>query len=93
MFKGDLGLFRAALLLSGFPGRSESSIFNDNSKDHTTRRLKLWFADPVFEASQEQQKALEAHLREAFGARILRMYFIQNSTPYGGKSLCIKLQD
>jgi hypothetical protein len=47
----------------------------------------------------KQQLRLEKSLRELFehvGKEILCMYFVQNSTPYGGfgsKSLCIKLQD
>ena len=92
-YRGDIGLFRAALLLSGFFRRSESSIFNDKSKDGT-RRLKLWFADGIEDASQEQQWALEGLLREVFGKRILSMYFIE--CPHwcgGGASLCIKLKD
>lgn len=92
-YRGDVGLFRAALLLSGFFTRSECSIFNDNSKNGT-RRLKLWFADSVNEASQEQQWALEGLLREAFGKRILVMYFVE-CAPWsgGGSSLCIRLKD
>ena len=78
-YRGDIGLFRACLMLAGFPATSESSIFNDDSKakpKKPTRRLKLWFADSVFNASQEQQWALEGFLREAFGDRIIKMEFI-----------------
>lgn len=92
-YRGDIGLFRAALLLAGFFNRSESHIFNDKNKDGT-RRLKLWFSSAVEEASQEQQKALEGLLREAFGDRILVMYFVE-CAPWsgGGSSLCIRLKD
>lgn len=92
--RGDIGLFRSALLLAGFFHQSEGSIFNDYRKKEGFRRLKLWFAGSVFEASQEQQKALEGYLREVFGDRILSMYF--TSTPCwsaAAYSLCIRLKD
>lgn len=92
-YRGDTGLFRAALLLSGFFRRSECHIFNDKSQEGW-RRLKLWFADGIEEASQEQQWALEGLLREVFGDRILSMYFIE-CVPWdgSGSSLCIRLKD
>lgn len=92
--RGDIGLFRSALLLAGFFHQSEGTIFNDDNKDHTTRRLKLWFADSVFNAPQEQQRALEHWLREAFGDRILAMYFVSGYCWYErAYSLCIRLKD
>ncbi len=94
-YRGDLGMFRACLLLSGFFERSECNMFNDRSKTRGTRRLKLWFANPVFVASQEQQQVLANLLRDAFGARILSMYFtVHEGGRFGNfESLCIKLQD
>jgi len=90
--RGDAGLFRSALLLAGFFERSECSIFNDKSKNF--RRLKLWFADSVFNAPQEQQQALEKLLREAFGDRILCMYFQPSYARWQPLwSLCIRLKD
>jgi hypothetical protein len=90
--RGDNGLFRSALLLSGFFEHSEDTIFNDKSKNF--RRLKLWFADRVFNAPQEQQQALEKLLREAFGDRILCMYFQPSYSRWSQyKSLCIRLKD
>ncbi len=93
-YRGDVGLFRAALLLAGFFTRSECLIFNDRSKVTGARRLKLWFADSVNEASQEQQWALEGYLREVFGDRIQSMYFLPGM-PWnrGNASLCIRLKD
>lgn len=92
--RGDIGLFRGALLLSGFCDRAETIIFNDDNKDHTTRRLKLWGGDAIFNAPQEQQRELEYWLREAFGDRILCMYFIEGyNWREVFKSLCIKLKD
>lgn len=92
--RGDIGLFRGALLLSGFCNHSDSTIFNDNNKDHTTRRLKLWGGDAIFNASQAQQRELEHWLREAFGDRILCMYFINGYSWWDTvKSLCIRLKD
>lgn len=91
--RGDIGLFRSALLLAGFFYQSEGSIFNDNWKDGS-RRLKLWFSDGIFGASQEQQKVLEGYLREVFGNRILSMYFTSTPGWFGdNKSLCIRLKD
>ena len=92
-FRGDTGLFRSALMLAGFFPQAECSIFNDNHKSGG-RRLKLWFADSVFKAPQEQQKALAENLREAFGDRIQKMEFIATPTWYGNfKSLCIQLKE
>ena len=52
-FRGDIGLFRAALKRAGFV--ADGMMFNDDSKANPkkpTRRLKMWFADTVFEAPQ-----------------------------------------
>lgn len=88
----DTKLFRAALLLSGFFERSECLIFND--KRNNFRRLKLWFATPVFNAPQKQQQALEQLLRETFGNRILSMYFVKAERWHGVTwSFCIRLKD
>ena len=92
-YRGDIGLFRACLMMAGFCVSAGSTIFNDNDKWHTKRRLKLWFADSVFNASQEQQWALEGFLREAFGDRIIKMEFIPGGWNGNWKSLCIKLRD
>ena len=95
-YRGDIGLFRACLMMSGFCVSAGSSIFNDDSKAKPkkgTRRLKLWFADSVYEAPQEQQWALEGFLREAFGDRIIKMEFIPGGWCDDWKSLCIKLHD
>jgi hypothetical protein len=92
MLKGDLGLFRGALLLAGFFERSECLVFND--KRSGFRRLKLWSASAVHSAPQEQQLALEKYLREAFGDRIISMYFIPAYRwPSAACSLCIRLKD
>lgn len=91
--RGDSGLLRGALLLSGFFYYSDEVIFSDKNKDGT-RRLKLWFAQGIFDAPQEQQVALEGFLKQAFGDRIHGMYFIQSfhwSSTW--KSLCIKLKN
>lgn len=94
--RGDTGLFRSALLLAGFWNASEGTIFNDDSKakpKQSTRRLKLWFADSVFNAPLEQQWALEGYLREAFGDRIIKMEFIPGGWNNDWKSLTIRLRD
>ncbi len=96
-YRGDTGLFRAALDAAGFKSSGSAldrrHIFNDDSKDHLRRRLKLWFATKIFESSQKQQRKLERELRARFGDRILAMYFIAANSRYGGYSLCIKLRD
>lgn len=100
-FKGDIGLFRLALVEAGFELASQRSIFNDDSKAKPkapTRRLKLWFASDIFKATQTRQRKLEKSLRELFGDRIIAMYFVPGahwhySQAKGDKSLCIKLKD
>lgn len=91
-YKGDTGKFRQALADSGFAHRAEDSIFNDNSKDNTWRRLKLWRANDIFDASQSRQRKLEANLRKQFGKRILAMYFVGGAHHWtGDAALCIRL--
>jgi hypothetical protein len=99
-FRGDIGLFRLALVEAGFDSASQRSIFNDDSKAKPkapTRRLKLWFATDVFKAKQAKQWKLEKSLRELFGDRIISMYFCPGAHSWyaakGDKSLCIKLKD
>lgn len=98
-FKGDTGLFRAALLCAGFFDESEDPIFNDNTKaaDKTgPRRLKLWFAAEVVAAPLAQQEALVRELCERFGDRLLKVYSVPRVwRPFPGvsRSLCIKLKD
>lgn len=96
-FKGDIGAFRNALKMAGFRKDHSHVIFNDNSKAKINtgiRRLKLWYADDVFSESQKKQRELERYLRQAFGDRILAMYFIAAAAWCGGgKSLCIRLRD
>ena len=95
--RGDSGLFRGALLLAGFFGRSDTPIFNDNHHGKTTqgtRRLKLWGADAVLNAPLKQRQVLEQYLREAFGDRILAMYFVPGQRCWEPDcSLCIQLRD
>ncbi len=98
IFKGDIGLFRLALVEAGFENASKRIIFNNDSKAKPktgVRRLKLWSADDINRASQKKQWKLEKSLRELFGERIVSMYFHPGSRwarmPY--PALCIKLKD
>lgn len=91
MNASDTGKFRTALLMAGFFRYSEGTIFNDVNKAKTWRRLKLWFADEVFNSSQKQQQVLEKELRQQFGDRILTMYFLEGRRWSPGKALCIRL--
>lgn len=56
------------------------------------RRVKLWFANDVWEAPREKQLKLEAALKKHYGAKYLGGYFI-NGAGDGlyGKSFCIVL--
>lgn len=91
-FKGDTGALRAALLVTGFLPEAGDPIYSDSHK-RGTRRIKLWFADEVFRAPQEQQQALEKELIQRLGNRIQSMYFIDGFLPWVPfKSLCIQLK-
>ena len=85
----DTAKFRKALKAAKF--NADGFIFNDKSKRTGIRRLKLWRAGAIEQASQYRQKKLEAKLREEFGDRIRVMYFIDAN--YFGSSLCIKLHN
>jgi len=89
--KGDVGLFRGALLLAGFFEQSERMIFND-AKKAGGRRLKLWFASSIYLASPEKQLALWNWLHEAFGDRLVKVEFI-NQKPWTGEGLAVHLKD
>ena len=89
---GDTKKFRQAMRDSGFNIRADSgTIFNDKSKRTGIRRLKLYQAAGIFDASQYYPKKLEKQLRLQFGDRILCMYFIAGC--YYPRQLCIKLKD
>lgn len=95
-FRGDTGKFLKALAATGFSTLDHWSglrkIFNDVRKDRSTRRLKLWFAADVFNATQQKQQKLERMLKKEFGTRYLGGEFISNGNYlYDGKALCIKL--
>lgn len=91
-FRGDTGKFRAALHALGL--KHDAIMFNTKSSDGKRRRIKLWFADDVFNSSQATQHELEKKLREAYGTRILSMYFIKRPNWCGGgKCMCIRLQN
>jgi len=58
------------------------------------RRLKLWLADDVWEATQEKQKKLDAALKKHYGAAYLGGYFIEG--PYWAcckRSFCVVLRE
>lgn len=87
-YRGDLGLVRKALWDCGWFNKSQDILFNDKRRNWS--RIKVWFADKVYEATQAEQEALEQALREAFGDRIIKMGFIK--TYRDSKSLCIWLK-
>lgn len=91
MHKGKSGKFRQALEDSGFLATLRNpQIYNDRRK--TFRRLKLWCAENIFDASITAQSKLEAELRKQFGTDILEMYFVKGDRWHGQMSLCVKLK-
>ena len=89
---GDTKKFRRALRNAGFTVQADAgTIFNDKSKRTGIRRLKLYQAYYINDASQYRQEQLEKRLRNEFGDRIHCMYFI--SGVYYPAQLCIKLKD
>lgn len=86
--RGDVGLVRKALWECGWEKRAKCFLFSDKHKNWS--RVKVWFANDIFDAPQEQQEALAEALREAFGDRIIKMGFIKHWTK--DKSLCIWLK-
>jgi len=92
----DTKLFRQAFKDAGFLQRTAyvPSVFNDKHKDGTTRRLKLWGGDRVFDAPQYAQEELERQLKKQFGRRYLFGQFVKRrqwSAADTGKSFCVYL--
>ena len=92
----DTKLFRQAFKDAGFRQRYfyVPSVFNDKHKDGTTRRLKLWSGDHVFNAPQYAQEELERQLKKQFGARYLFGQFVKRNSWARGdtsKSFCMYL--
>lgn len=90
----DTKLFRQAFKDAGFLQRTTyvPSVFNDKHKDGTTRRLKLWSGDRVFDAPQYAQEELERQLKKQFGGRYLFGQFVARPRwQGGGKSFCVYL--
>ena len=74
----DVGSFRQALYNAGFIDRADELIFNDKNVD--SRRLKLWFAGSVVNATEAQKQKLDLALQAQFGDRLLRHGAIKGST-------------
>jgi hypothetical protein len=95
-YKGDTGAIRKCLAKAGFTGWRASDpgsqMFNDVSKSRATRRIKLWFAQDVFDAADKEQRKLERALKAEFGTRYLGGHFVDAGYQYyHAKSLCIRL--
>ena len=95
-YKGDTGAIRKCLANAGFTGWKASdfgsSMFNDVSKSRATRRIKLWFAQDVFDAADKKQRKLERELKKEFGTRYLGGHFVDAGYRFNNsKSLCIRL--
>jgi hypothetical protein len=91
----DTGLFRKSLEDAGFRphGNYADTVFNDKHKDGTTRRLKLWYGDPVFNTPWFVQQDLERALQKNFGNRYLFGEFNRGSSydRQDGKSFSVYL--
>jgi len=93
----DTKLFRQAFKDAGFRrahGPWAPSVFNDKHKDGTTRRLKLWAGNHVFDAPQFAQEELERQLKKQFGRRYLFGQFVKRrswSQADTSKSFCVYL--
>lgn len=57
------------------------------------RRVKLWFANDVWESSRKKQLQLEAALKKHYGSKYLGGYFIKGAGGgLYGKSFCVVLE-
>ena len=91
---GDTGAVRKCLAKAGLNDTSFGGLrlmYNDVTKNRSTRRIKLWFADDVFDATGKQQRKLDRALKAEFGTRYLGGHFIATGRPYDSKSFCVKL--
>lgn len=90
----DTKLFRKSMVEAGFrpSGNYSDTVFNDKHKDGTTRRLKLWNGNCVFDAPQFAQEDLERALQRNFGSRYLFGQFTQRHSWWDqGKSFSVYL--
>jgi len=92
VFRGDSGMVRQALLDAGF--ECDGTMFNDNSSDYATRRIKIWFANYIVFAPLYKQERLALELRNRFGKRLLKMEsIVKPQRCGGGRSLIIRLSN
>lgn len=92
-YKGDTGRFRKALRDCGWTEHADSSVFHDKRKSWS--RIKLWFANQIYEATQAEQETLEAAIRKEFGDRVIKMGFTEGMPWANGdcqKQLCVWLK-
>ena len=85
---GDRGKLRTALWECGWFGHATDIIFSDNRKNW--RRVKLWMANNIFEATQAEQLALSEAIQAQYGDRVIKVGFMKHYR--FGKSLCIWLR-
>ena len=97
---GDAQKLRKALANAGYSNmNTDWAIFSD-TRIHS-RRLKVWFANYIFNSPQIQQQYLEQLLMEAFGKRYVGGFFTvssawrcnlndPNNPP--AKSFCVRLK-
>lgn len=95
-YRGDIGKLRKALFQAGWdPTRR---IFLD-ARQGNQHRLKIYYADDIVDASQEQQRVLRDAVEAQFGKRIVGMYVDPKATrnSYGKQTypyyhaLCVRI--
>lgn len=90
-FRGDAGLLREALHYAGVEAKYGDMIFSDGNKH--TRRLKIWMARNLFNASDAQKKMFMERLKFHFGNRVVKYGHWVSTAPYCYDSFYIVLTE
>jgi hypothetical protein len=90
-FRGDAGLLREALHYIGVERNYGDTIFSDGNKH--TRRLKIWMAGNLFNASNAQKKMFMERLKFHFGNRVVKYGHWVSTSPYCYDSFYIVLTE
>lgn len=85
-YRGDAGLLREAVQYAGVK-LYDDRVFSDGNIG--TRRLKLWRAQGLFDATDAQKKKFMERLKENFGNRVVKYYAYTSSYPYNFQSFVL----